>query len=166
MERRFTRDDRQEIIDDYVARNGNFSAGGFLREVRASNGTHRAWAWFEWNDGRAAEEFRLHQSRLFVQGLRISFTVETIERKVSGVTVREAPALISPMDSRHDGGGYYAFDPTNIEHMAELRRQGATALENWLRRYGSAFELAGGKTKPFKDAVALLRPVEAGTKAA
>jgi len=155
---RFSKQKRQEIIDDFIRKNGGYDAQAFLREVRSSNGTHPAWSWFQWNDGAAAEEYRLWQARTFTQGLRVVFTVEVTERHVSGV--RAVPALLSPLDNRRNGGGYYAVDPQDEAHMAEVRLQGAASLETWMRRYGDAFELAGGDLDPFYAAVALLRPAD------
>ena len=142
--REFTKEIRQEILDDYVARNGQFSPAGFLREVRASNGSHKAWSWFEWDDGKAAEEHRVWQSRMFVQGLKIKFEIETMDNKVSKIEVREAPAYLSPLDQRKDGGGYVQFDPDNALHRKELASQASQSMETWIRRYGGIYEAMGG----------------------
>lgn len=150
--REFTKEIRQEILDEYTARHGEFSPAGFLREVRASNGSHPAWSWFEWDDGKAAEEHRVWQSRMFVQGLKIKFEIETSSSKVSKIEVREAPAYLSPVDRRAEGGGYYPFDPSNDAHRQELARQASQSLETWMRRYGGIFELMGGNLKTIQKA--------------
>lgn len=154
--RKYTKEIRQRIIDDYISRHGEYSPTGFLREVRQSNGTHPAWAWFEWQDHVAAEDHRLWQARAFVQGLTIRFEVVTQARGVSGVVQREMPAYISPVAGRANGGGYVAMDPDNPEHMAELSRQGAAALATWLQRYEAAAECAGGDTLAVRQMLAVL----------
>lgn len=159
MMRKFTRELRQQILDAFTAEHsGNFDPKQFLWVVRSSNGTHPAWAWFEWNDGKAAEEFRLNQARQFVHGLKVKFEVITTERSVGGVTVREVPAYLSPVSGRSKGGGYFTVDPDDPEHMQELRDQAATALQTWIIRYGPALEAIGSPLDGLTLLVAQLRP--------
>jgi len=157
MTRRFTREFRQQVLDDFVSRHGAYDPKLFLREVRESNGTHRAWSWFEWRDADAAEEHRLHQARLFVQGLRITFEVQTDDPRVVTLRTVTAPAYVSPVDGRSRGGGYFETDPDDPGHMAELARQGATAMETWLRRYEGIFLARGGDPGVLRNVIATLR---------
>lgn len=163
MKRKLSKADRQRIVKDYADRHGGkFEINGFLREVRASNGTHEAWPWFEWDPFKAHEEHLRNQAREFVQGLTITFKIEMIERNVGAVIVREAPAYISPVANRRDGGGYHSVDPNNPEHRAEIARQGLVALESWVDRYGGILETEGistlGAAMIVKDLEAKYRP--------
>lgn len=144
MKRKFTKEDRQRIVDAHVAKHGSFDAHGFLREVRSSNGTHEAWPWFEWNDGRAGEAYREVQAREFVQGLKVKFEVLDSAPTVASVIVRDAPAFISPVENRRNGGGYHPYDPGNPGHREELVRQAASSFDSWVRRYGGVFAEIGG----------------------
>jgi hypothetical protein len=156
MKRKFTKADRQKIVDAYVAKHGTFDAGGFLWEVRKSNGTHEAWSWFEWNDGKAGEAYREIQAREFVQGLKVKFEVVQTEPKVASIIVRDAPAYISPVENRRSGGGYHAYDPANEDHRDELVRQAATAFDSWVRRYGGIFSEIGGTEASLAEITAVL----------
>ena len=147
-----SREKRQAIVDDFIQRNGGYSAQGFLAEVRRSNGSHPAWAWFDWDDPRAAEEHRLWQARTFVRDLTISFSVETVTSSAHGFTV-SAPRVLSPAESRPSGGGYRRFDPESAEDVAELATQAATAFASWRKRYEAALYASGVKQSVL-DAIA------------
>lgn len=143
---KFTKERRQEIIREFAIRhNGHFNPALFVQEVRASGAGHPAYEWFEWDEDKAAQQHRLWQAREFANGLRVSFTVETIGRK-GAVTVREVamPFALSPVDQRKQGGGYVVSDPNDPAHMGELCRQAATDLQRWIRRYEAALLHSGG----------------------
>jgi hypothetical protein len=100
-------------------------------------------AFFGQGDAHAAREHRIALARRMASGIRIS--AERVERKTKSVTVnvqQRAPALISPIDGRTQGGGYVAFDAGSPEHVAELRRQGIRNLASWIQRYAIAFSEA------------------------
>lgn len=144
---RFTKELRQQIVREFAIRhNGQFNAALFLAEVRATGPDHPAYEWFTWDDQEAADQHRTWQAREFANGLKVTFTVETIGRD-RAFTIKEAsaPMVISPVAGRHQGGGYWLTDPDNPEHMAEHCRQAATSLRTWLRRYEAALIHAGGK---------------------
>jgi hypothetical protein len=167
MTTRFTKEDRQQIIKDFcLRRNADFDARLFEQEVREKGSEHPAYSWFEWNEDKAAEEYRIWQARQFATGLRISFKVEEIGRGGT-VTVRsvEAPMLVSLGADRRDGGGYFLTDLDNPEHMAELCRQAAVALGTWLRRYEAALQHAGVAKQTFERQVKLLEKAAAPQKA-
>lgn len=143
---RFTKELRQKIIRDFcLKRNTDFDAKLFAQDVRDTGPEHPAWEWFEWDEGKAASEYRVWQAREFAKDLRVKFTVEEVGRG-GAITIRavEAPMLVSPVDGRRAGGGYFLTDPSNPDHMAELCRQAATSLSTWLRRYEGALAHAGG----------------------
>lgn len=140
---RFTKELRQQIVQEFAERNGGvFDAGAFLSEVNQVGKGHPAYEWFEWNDRKAARDHRLDQARSFAQGLRIRFEVETIERGRVTVTNRSMPLVISPVASRSTGGGYKLTDPNDPAHLAELARQAAQQLRWFTERFEAALAFA------------------------
>lgn len=164
--REFSKETRQEILQGHIDKFGRFEAREFLRDVRSSNGTHPAWSWFEWNDGQAAEEHRVWQARMFVQGLRVRVEVEETRSRKMSVQVRELPAYISPVEDRQAGGGYTQVDPNDPEHRQEILRQARRSLQNFLERYGDALELEGITTAGLRKALATLEQVAPKKEAA
>ena len=138
----FTSKDRQRIIDGYLAASGRnmFIPGEFI-DWLAGQPEHEAYPWFfAMDDASAAREHRIAMARRMASGLRITARVEETKSSVVQIAVREYPAYVSPVESRKSGGGYVSFDPADKGDMAELRRQGITALRSWLNRYRGAFE--------------------------
>lgn len=158
---RFTKDQRREIVRDFAIRhNGQYDPKLFLEEVRAHGSDHPAYEWFEWDNSRAAKEYRLWQAREFARDLRVTFSVDEIGGKRDfKITQIEVPLVHSPMDGRDDGGGYLLTDVADQAHMAELCRQGASSLASWLRRYQGAVEYAGGSTKQIERTLKALEAV-------
>ena len=156
---RFTKSLRQKIIKEFCASRNlvQFDARLFEQHVREAGPDHAAYGWFEWDDSKAALEHRIWQARIFAQGLKITFQVEDIGR--GKVTVREVemPMLLSPLDQRRSGGGYFISNPDNPEHMDEFCLQAATDLERWLRRYGAALSHAGGSVASVERQLKLLQ---------
>lgn len=156
---KFTKALRQKIVRDFAIRhNGQFNPTLFVEDVRRTGPSHPAYEWFEWDQKKAALQYQIEQARAFARDLRITFTVEDIGR-TRPVTVRthEMPLVLSPINGRVKGGGYYLTDPGNPEHLAEHCRQAAIALETWLGRYSSAVEHAGGSVSALEEQVALLK---------
>lgn len=146
MKLRLTKSGRAKIVAEFAERHGgSFSPGLFLDEVRAAGEAHPAYAWFTWDQDRAALEHNLAEARAFVQDLKIRFTISEVGRTGS-ITVRtaEMPLALSPTDGRANGGGYRITNPNDPEHVAEHCRQGATALRSWIARYADAVRHAGG----------------------
>ena len=153
----FTSRDRQRIIDDYLNETGRnlFVASEFIDWLEGQP-DHEAHEWFfGMGDAEAARQHRIALARRMASGLRIVAKVETKQARVVQITEREYPAYVSPVAGRKHGGGYERFDPNDGASMAELRRQGQTALQSWLDRYRGAFadadltaleEIAAGKT--------------------
>ena len=140
----FGKTDRQKVIDGYLAATGRnmFNAAEFI-DWLAEKPDHEAYPWFYGkDDATAARDWRIQMARQMANGLRIVANVSTMPEKgnVVNVVVREFPAFVSPMSGRKAGGGYEPFDPQDAAAMAELRRQGATAMRGWLARYRGAFE--------------------------
>ena len=165
---RFTKELRQQIVDEFATRhNGYFNPALFLEEVQKIGPDHPAYSWFEWDDDEAARQHRLWQAREFTRDLRVKFTIEEVrpDRSVSVRTV-EAPAMLSPIERRSQGGGYYQTDLSNPEHMAELCRQAASALGLWLRRYEAALLHIGGSPTAVQDQIKALEKAAEGDEAA
>lgn len=137
----FTSKDRQRIIDGYLSQSGRnmFVPAEFI-DWLAGEPEHEAYEWFYgMDDATAAREHRIAMARRMASGLRITSSVEESKSSVVQISVREYPAFVSPVASRRSGGGYAPFDPEDSADMAELRRQGAVALQSWLNRYRGAF---------------------------
>ena len=143
---RLTRNDRQRIIDGYLAATGAnlFVASEFI-DWLAGEPDHEVYPWFFGKDDTTlAREHRIGMARQMASGLRITVKTENVDsRKVVHITAREYPAFVSPMGGRRDGGGYVAFNLDDPETAAELSRQGATALRSWLARYRGVAEQQG-----------------------
>lgn len=139
---KFTKRDRQKIIDDYLQDSGEnmFNAASFI-DWLSDKPDHQAYSWFfAKDDEAAAREYRIGLARQMASGLRIISTVsEVTASNVVQIITHEYPAYVSPMAGRRSGGGYERFDPADAEHIAELKRQGAQSLRSWLDRYASAF---------------------------
>jgi len=138
----FTSKDRQRIIDGYLTETGRnmFSAPEFIDWLEGQP-DHEAYDWFfGMDDAEAARQHRISLARRMASGLRIVAKVEAKQAKVVHITEREYPAYVSPIAGRKNGGGYERFDPENADSVAELRRQGRTALASWLARYSGVFE--------------------------
>ncbi len=143
----FSKADRQRIIDGYLAATGEnmFLPSEFI-DWLSGQPEHEAYPWFfGQDDATAAREYRIAMARQMANGLRIVARVSEPAQAatVASVTVREFPAMVSPMAGRKDGGGYVAFDPADPTLVDELRRQGAQALRAWLARYRGVAELGG-----------------------
>lgn len=137
---RFTKALRQRLVREFADRNGGiYDPKLFEQEVRNTGPRHEAYEWFTWDEEDAALQHRLFQAREFAVGLKIVFTVEEIGRNRKIVVVeRDMPFVLSPLDGRLNGGGYFLSDPTNEEHVKEHCRQAAASLRTWQARYGAA----------------------------
>jgi hypothetical protein len=139
----FTKQRRQRIIDEYLAQTGNntFKPGEFI-DWLADKPDHEAYgAFYALDDAEAARAYRIELARRFVNGLRIVVVTETVETTTNTIITHaeDAPKYFSPPENRHtDGGGYVAYDPTDAASVASFRREAATALGSWKRRYWSA----------------------------
>jgi hypothetical protein len=133
---RFTKALRQQIIREFSeAHGGVFDPAAFLTAVHEAGEDHPAYEWFEWSDDKAALEYRLDQARDFARGLVVRFEVQEVHRGKMRIAERSAPLVMSPLGTRRDGGGYVVTDPSNPDHMEELRRQAAGSLRWYISRY-------------------------------
>ncbi|WP_267355603.1 MULTISPECIES: hypothetical protein [unclassified Methylobacterium] len=152
----FTKAIRQRIVEEFARRHGgSYNAAAFVEEVRKVGPKHPAYGWFEWNSNRAALLYQIEQARDFARDLRVTFSVVVVNNGRRSVQVRETalPLVLSPMDGRQTGGGYVLTDPDDPAHLAEHRRQAATALRSWWSRYQSAAVQAGCSTDTVEDII-------------
>jgi len=131
-----TRQDRQEILDAFIAKHGKWDPRLFRDEVRAGQ-WQQAFGWFTWEESDAADRYQVEEAQRFRGGLVVRFGIETIHRGKVVVVQTEAPAYVSPPETRHAAGGYRALDPDNPEHMASFCGEAGVALQAWLNRYES-----------------------------
>lgn len=135
------REQRQRLIESYARDNGGkFDPAGFVLQVREQGRNHPAYEWFQWDDNAAAEQWRVEQARRFATGLKVIFEVKA----VGGKSVRvKAPAILSPVEDRSEGGGYYVTDLKQEDHLAELRKQALRDLKSWAHRYEAVLVASG-----------------------
>jgi hypothetical protein len=160
----FTKEVRQQIVEDFAKRHeGRYDPALFVREVKRKGEEHPAYDWFLWDDDAASHEYRLWQARVFARNLTIKFSVEEVGRSGTIKIVQtHMPLILSPMDERQDGGGYFISDPNDPAHLAILAGEGAVALRSWLRRYKAALRIAGLPERVFEHAAEALEKA-AGT---
>lgn len=161
----FKKQDRQRIIDGYLAATGRnmFVAPEFI-DWLSDQPEHEAYdLFFSQSDEDAARQYRIDLARRMASGLRIVAQVSHApdSAQVVHITTREYPAYVSPMAGRKSGGGYEPFDPDSLEAMAELQSQGAQALRSWLARYRGAAESAGVDISAIENVVAAMSRSEA-----
>ena len=151
----FTKKDRQRIIDEYLSGTGiNMFVPGEFIDWLSGQPDHEAYPWFfTKSDTEAAREYRIGLARQMASGLRITMQASDAKGSVVNLIVREYPAYVSPMAGRKGGGGYERFDPQDDAALAELKRQAATSLNSWLRRYAGAMEESGVDVTPIKEIV-------------
>lgn len=150
-----TKQDRQDIVDSFIAKHGKWDVNLFVDELESGH-WQQAHSWFEFDDGKAARAYRVEQARRFVHGLKVRFEVETIQRGRVKVIETTAPAFVSPVETRHKAGGYRQFDPNDPAHMSSLCGEAASALQSWLDRYESALLYAGQRQAVISKVVAAL----------
>lgn len=141
----FTRADKQRIIDGYLAASGrNMFVPVEFVDWLAAHPDHEAYPWFfDRSDAELARDARVQLARRWVVGLRITVHDETRPEQPLRLRVQEFPAVVSPLETRWKGGGYQRFDPHDEAALDDLARQGASALEAWLRRYRGVAERRG-----------------------
>jgi len=110
---------------------------GFLRPVdvvtAARSESSPLHDWFEWDDGKAAEEFRLEQARRLIR-----FTIEKIGPEETNVR-----AYVSLRSDRDEGDSYRSLrEVVTVKPLRdELLRQALTEADAWRKRYETFVEL-------------------------
>ena len=123
---RFTKNDRQAIIDDYLNKTGrnSYVPSEFIQWLR-DKPDHKVYdTFFGTSDAEMADKHRENLARNLASGLRITIKVSELPMpqntdsiKVETVTV---PSMVSPINSRANGGGYIAVDVQDTNTMHEL----------------------------------------------
>src|SRR3982751_2707840 len=113
----YTEELRQQIIEEFCSRHdGRYDAAEFLDEVRRAGPKHPAYDWFEFDVKKAALQYNLSQARQFAQGLKVTYEVKKVAAGGPIKLITSAPLVISPLASRHQGGGYVLTDLTDKQH--------------------------------------------------
>ena len=123
MKKRFSKKDRQEIINDYLNKTGrNIIVPAEFRQWLSTQPDHPMYKVLEWDEEKAAIKYQLQQIRQFFSGCRITVQYRDIPSETidysKAVVVEETkvikfPSYISPIDNRAQGGGYQKFDLDN-----------------------------------------------------
>lgn len=155
---RWNSSERQRMVDDYLNVSGrnHFVPREFLDWLKGQVGHPAYDLFFGKSDVELAQAMREQMVRQWVNDLRITVREEQVTSTISGIVVREYPALVSPRGARRGGGGYVPMDSSDPVIVAELRAQGAVALDAWLSRYGGTAEEAGCDLGPIKEIAAIL----------
>jgi hypothetical protein len=158
---RFNKKTKQKIIDDYLNASGrnSFVAEEFVTWLQ-DKPDHVAYKAFHGQDEHLLWQAKLQLARQFVSGLRIVVKEEIVHSKSREIKVTEYPAMISPLPTRWQGGGYVAFDPDSEVSQAELRKQAGVSLAAWLNRFRGCAENIGVDLTPIEDIVRTLRDDE------
>ena len=132
--KRFTHEERIRITEDHLLQHdGIFRAEDFVEEARHPE--HPAHNWFEWDNGIAADSYRLWQARRFVS-LKVLIPeprVTDLSKDGTILKVTYRPLLVSPIETRDDGGGYISTD--SPEGRAFLLQEAVRTGYQWLHRY-------------------------------
>ncbi len=134
------------------------SEDGFVRPRRvvewaADNPTSELHSHFEWDDARAADEYRLHQARRLIA---IHLRADDGGR-----------ATISLIQDRHSDGGYRFLGP--VLNNAELRRMALQQALRDFRRWEARYKHLQELTRVFEEGRRAAESVEetgAGASAA
>ena len=150
---RFTKNDRQAIIDDYLNKTGrnSYVPSEFIQWLRDTP-DHKVYdTFFGTSDAEMADKHREVIARSFASGLRITIKVSELPMpqntdsiKVETVTV---PSMVSPINNRANGGGYIAVDVQDTNTMQELCRQAYRDLNAWKNRFEGVCNLSGIDTE-------------------
>lgn len=91
---------------------------------------------FTWDDGKAAQEYRLWQARVVITKFWVK--VEENGKKV------DVPVWVSIDEDRKDGGGYRLFDEVRVDPVQYqlCLNTALRELEPWRKRYESIKALA------------------------
>jgi len=149
MSLRFTKKDRQDIIDDYLNQTGRniYVPSEFIDWLRDNPGHKIYNNFFGASDEEMADKHRENMARQFVSGLRITIKISELPMpsKIENLKVEavDVPSLISPINNRANGGGYVSVDVKDTDTMTELAMQAHQSLKSWRKRYAGTCALSG-----------------------
>ena len=128
---RYRTERRQELTEAHLNKYGGvYRPEEFLAE--ATNPAHDAHDYFEWDDNKAGHEYRLWQARQFI---RFTIREQDVRHSSSAdVTFSYRPALVSPVENRHNQikRGYLRTDTP--EGRSHVRGELANTFENHTAR--------------------------------
>ena len=116
------------VFEDLEERYGGVTPENFLNASRPKDSpTHKL---FEWDNKKAAENYRLHQSRTVINNIRIEVVVEDKAFKV--------PAYVN-VSTKNDGSAKYQYTPRVFEVM-ETREIVLARARNELEMFKAKYE--------------------------
>ena len=146
---RFTENDRQAVIDDYLNQTGrnSYVPSEFIDWLR-DKPDHKVYdLFFSMSDEEMADKHRENIARRFASGLRITIKISEMPMptNIENLTVEavDVPSMVSPINNRANGGGYIPVDVQDTSTMAELCRQAYRDLNGWKKRYTGVSSLSG-----------------------
>ena len=147
MSLRFTKQDRQNIINDYLNETGrnSYVPSEFIDWLQ-DNPSHKLYDYiFSDSEEEAAYKYRVHLARQFASGLKLTIEVSKMPMpsKIENLKVVDVPSLISPINNRANGGGYVPVDVQDTDTMSELVLQAHQALKSWKGRYAGTCAILG-----------------------
>ena len=132
--KRYNSEARIEIIRDHMkSHGGEYVAEEFLEAASAS--THPAHDFFDWADDEAAYKWRLSQARAFPKVKILMPPMATTDLTDGTVTIKVGPLLVSPPETRHNGGRYIFTD--SERGIKTLRDEGRMMFRQWMNRFNS-----------------------------
>jgi len=149
MSLRFTKKDRQDIIDNYLNQTGrnSYVPSEFIDWLRDNPGHKIYNNFFGASDEEMADKHRENMARQFASGLRITIKISEMPMpsKIKNLKVEavDVPSLISPINNRANGGGYVSVDVQDTDTMTELAMQAHQSLKSWRKRYAGTCALSG-----------------------
>lgn len=123
-----TMQEKEKILRAHMARHNNRALPPELVDEASTPG-HPLHDYFEWDDGKAGHQHRLHQARQFISSVRIVVKHGPKQEEV------KVPLAISPIEDRQNGGGYEHFE-LEPKAPSAFKEEAADALRNWLHRWG------------------------------
>ena len=176
MKNRFSKKDRQQVINDYLNKTGrNSYVPVEFVEWMQNQPNHPAYKLFIFeDDAKMAFKQRIQIARQFASGCKITVQYRDIPSETidysKAVVVEETkvikfPSYISPIDNRAQGGGYQKFDLNNPETVKELCRQASRELNSWLKRYEGICTVKGIDIGSLEEVSSLLEEESVSTKA-
>jgi hypothetical protein len=124
-------------LAEIAARNGGIEPIYVVEDAR--NETSPLHKYFEWDDGEAAEKYRLHQARSLVNRVGVRYLDKP-----------DAPivqAFVNVLPRSDDGDDHQRYEPvlsvmSDAEKRRRFMRQAINELRAWQKRYADLQELA------------------------
>lgn len=140
------------VIDTLVDQRGSVTAEALVKAARSlGSPIHHL---FEWDNGKAAAQYRLAQARTLIRSIVV--TVENVQtRAFRSVVTRDSAQGYVPI----------AAAIRDVDYGPQIVAAARRALESWAAQYGALAKLAGFKPV-FKAIERLAAPPKARKRAA